>query len=261
MSMIQCPECGHEVSSKAPVCPECGVRIAGNVKRCPICNAYVLMAADECPHCHTRFLVPETVSAPPADDYEEDVAPETPKPQRRSSFPWKTAAVFILLIAGCCACYFWIQYEDKEARADAAFALLEHCNDPQNFQDFLLHYANSKHVPAVQARIKALEKEEKEWQQARRSRNLEQMKQFCSSYPTSLHRQDALRSIDSLEWQSASALGTSAAYSAYIAAHDNGDYITPAFAARDSALRSELQARNDSIAAANADSLAQSTTL
>lgn len=259
--MIQCPECGQEVSSKASVCPKCGVRIAGNVKRCPVCKAYVLMSASECPHCHTQFVVPETVSASSADNGKEDVTPETPTPQRQSSFPWKTAAVVILLVAGCCALYFWIQHEDKEAKADAAFALLERCNDPQNFQDFILHYSDSKHIPAVRERLKALEKEEKEWQQAQKSRRLELMRQFFNSYPTSIHHQEALRIIDSLEWLAASALGTSAAYSDYIAAHDNGDYITQAFAARDSALRCEQKMRNDSIAAANADSLELSTPL
>lgn len=262
--MIQCPECGHEVSSKASVCPECGVRIAGNVKRCPVCNACVLMAASECPHCHTQFVVPETQPAQTPVKSEEishmkDAPPQEPK--KRRSFLWK-AVIFIVLIAGCIALYFWVQHENEEAKADAAFELLERCNDPQNFHDFILHYPNSKHIPAVHARIKALEQEEKDWKQAKKSGRLELMKQFLTSYPTSIHRQAAMNDIDSLEWRAATAMGTSAAFTAYIAAHDNGDYITQAFAARDSALRSELKAHNDSIAAAaaaNADSIGAET--
>ena len=262
--MIQCPECGHEVSSKASVCPECGVRIAGNVKRCPICNTCVLMAASECPHCHTQFVVPKTQPAPlpvitEEDSHMKDTPPQEPKKHR--PFLWKTL-VFIFLIAGCIALYLWVQHENEEAKADAAFALLERCNDPQNFHDFILHYPNSKHIPAVRARITALEQEEKDWQKAQKSGRLELMKHFLTSYPTSVHRQAAMNDIDSLEWRVATATGTSAAYTAYITAHDNGDYITQAFAARDSALRCELQARNDSIAAAaaaNADSIGAET--
>ena len=260
MSMIQCPECGHEVSSKASECPECGVRIAGNVKRCPVCNAFVLMGASECPNCHTQFVVPATTPEQPKEDRHEEEKTAPKQPKRRGGFLWKLA-VCAALVAGCFLLYLWIEHVEEEDKADAAFALLERCNDPQNFHDFLQRYADSEHVPAVEARIKALEKEEKEWQQAQKSLNLAQMKQFFATYPTSIHRQAAMHYIDSLEWCAVSALGTSAAYTAYITNHDNGDYITQAFAARDSALRSEQQARRDSIAAAAAAARADSTVL
>ena len=64
MSIIKCPECGHEVSTKAPTCPNCGVAIQNNIKRCPICNNLVLMDAEQCPHCSARFLVEKTGPAP-----------------------------------------------------------------------------------------------------------------------------------------------------------------------------------------------------
>ena len=31
--LIKCPECGHQVSDKAPLCPNCGVEISGNINR------------------------------------------------------------------------------------------------------------------------------------------------------------------------------------------------------------------------------------
>ncbi|MGN1376236.1 MAG: zinc-ribbon domain-containing protein, partial [Prevotella sp.] len=37
-----CPECGHQISDKAPVCPSCGVEIAGNVIKCPYCGEVYL---------------------------------------------------------------------------------------------------------------------------------------------------------------------------------------------------------------------------
>lgn len=36
--IIKCPECGHQISDKAPVCPSCGVEIAGKIVRCPNCG-------------------------------------------------------------------------------------------------------------------------------------------------------------------------------------------------------------------------------
>ena len=38
MAIIKCPECGHQISDKAPVCPSCGVEIAGKVIKCPNCG-------------------------------------------------------------------------------------------------------------------------------------------------------------------------------------------------------------------------------
>lgn len=29
MAIIKCPECGRQISDKAPTCPSCGVEIAG----------------------------------------------------------------------------------------------------------------------------------------------------------------------------------------------------------------------------------------
>lgn len=41
MAMINCSECGKEISDKAGACPHCGVPIAGRVSdinQCPQCN-------------------------------------------------------------------------------------------------------------------------------------------------------------------------------------------------------------------------------
>ena len=56
--IIKCPECGHQVSDKAPVCPSCGVEIAGHVVKCPHCGEIYLKADEICPNCHQ----PQTAS-------------------------------------------------------------------------------------------------------------------------------------------------------------------------------------------------------
>lgn len=50
--LINCPECGHRVSDKAPVCPGCGIEIAGHIKECRVCGKYYLDCDEECPHCN-----------------------------------------------------------------------------------------------------------------------------------------------------------------------------------------------------------------
>ena len=56
--IIKCPECGHQVSDKAPVCPSCGVEIAGHVVKCSHCGEIYLKADEICPNCHQ----PQTAS-------------------------------------------------------------------------------------------------------------------------------------------------------------------------------------------------------
>ena len=52
MSIIKCPECGHQISEKATVCPICGIGIAGKVVRCAFCGEVYLRSDGLCPNCH-----------------------------------------------------------------------------------------------------------------------------------------------------------------------------------------------------------------
>ncbi|WP_308245033.1 zinc ribbon domain-containing protein [uncultured Prevotella sp.] len=54
MAIIKCPECGHEISDKAPFCPSCGVAIAGKVVECPKCGKVYFSELSECPQCHYK---------------------------------------------------------------------------------------------------------------------------------------------------------------------------------------------------------------
>lgn len=50
--ILNCPECGHKVSDKAPICPGCGIEIAGHVLICEKCGRTYFDTARACPHCH-----------------------------------------------------------------------------------------------------------------------------------------------------------------------------------------------------------------
>ena len=65
MAIIKCPECGREVSDKAPVCPSCGVEIAGHIITCPKCGTVYFNDLSSCPTCHTPTH-PETAQAQPS---------------------------------------------------------------------------------------------------------------------------------------------------------------------------------------------------
>ena len=64
MAIIKCPECGHQISDKAPTCPSCGVEIAGKVIRCPECGEIYFKEEDLCPHCHRPTRGQTTIHTP-----------------------------------------------------------------------------------------------------------------------------------------------------------------------------------------------------
>ena len=47
MAIIKCPECGRQISDKAPTCPSCGVEIAGKITKCP--------SSDTCQNSNTSY--------------------------------------------------------------------------------------------------------------------------------------------------------------------------------------------------------------
>ena len=291
MSLIICPECQKEVSSKAPTCPHCGVKIADNIKRCPKCNTFVLMDAQQCPNCKTKFLVnrpdqqplqqsnadiepdtedeKEAVTSPVIGTVTEDVPtdteptatspaePENTTPVRTKkkggSSPWWLLILGILVIA--IGGFFYWENQNKEKAEEQAYLLLENCNNPLNYEDFIARFPNSTHIDNVRARLQELQREDAAWLEISSKMDVKQLQEFVDVHPNSPYKKAALQKIDSLDWKQADKKGTAAAYDAYITKHDNGEFLDQAFSAREAARSREERARRDSIAAAT-DSLA-----
>ena len=268
MSMITCPECKQPVSSKAPTCPHCGVRIENNVKRCPVCNTYVLLDATECPNCKAHFVVDEAATAarPATEPTPIETEPATAniasadqipeeEPTKKDT-PWYLLLLAIIII-GIGAYLYWDNYQDKLASEEKAFALLQNCNDPLSFEDFIARFPNSKHIDEVKERLAGLHQEDATWTELCRNLDVNALHNFIDTHPTSPYIKVALHKIDSLDWRKAAQLGTKDPYDEYILQHEDGLYISEAYNARDNARRREEQARRDSLAAvAKRDSIA-----
>ncbi|MEY2482372.1 MAG: Double zinc ribbon [Verrucomicrobiota bacterium] len=93
MPLINCTECGKQVSTEATACPNCGHPVAkmdasSSVRKikCPYCHKESATDVDVCPHCHKR------------------IAP----------FSWSdTSGLDTLLIVGgiILSAYFWFFYD------------------------------------------------------------------------------------------------------------------------------------------------------
>ena len=279
MSLIKCPECGHEVSTKAPQCPNCGVPIQGNVQRCPVCNGIALMDAEQCPHCGAKFVrargeewreesgewrVVESGESKvvesgeiPADtppgtgqegEREEGRVESEGGKGKRGGVPWWVLILGILLVG--VGGFFYYEHMQHEATEEKDYERLKNCTELSNYQDFLNRYPDSRHIESVQTRLKELQRIEDEWHTACSAQDSHKLMEFIEKNPTSVHKSMALFKIDSLDWIEADRKGTAAAYSYYIEIHEDGEYVSQAYIERDRASVREARARLDSINAA-----------
>ena len=76
--IIKCPECGHQISDKAPTCPSCGVEVAGKITRCEDCGEVYFKDETVCPRCHCPN--PTHTHQSQAQPIQEEYVPETHEP-------------------------------------------------------------------------------------------------------------------------------------------------------------------------------------
>lgn len=94
MAMIKCPECGHQISDKAPVCPNCGVEIAGKIMKCPQCGEIYFKEQEMCPNCHHLTRLSGTVGNAGASASGQTADPSSSTvPPRRPASPVAPAPV------------------------------------------------------------------------------------------------------------------------------------------------------------------------
>ena len=117
MAIIKCPECGREVSDKAPVCPSCGVEIAGHIITCPKCGTVYFNDLSSCPTCHTPTH-PETAQAQPsyqAESVTSSSADEKPAKKNTKVIIYSFLFALVLVLGGI---FVWYQAQGgKEEEA------------------------------------------------------------------------------------------------------------------------------------------------
>lgn len=190
MALIYCPECGHQVSDKAPTCPNCGIEIAGKVGT----NA-------------------------PAQQ------PVSPQPKKKSNATLWVSLIIALVVCGVGYYYYTDAMKQKEKEA-YEFALKS--QDTMVLQQYLDHYKDAspeEHRDSIQAHINRLMAVDNDWTNAVVSGTREAIEQYVKKYPESKHRREALNKIDSLDYILADKTKTIEAYKQYLEEHPEGKYI------------------------------------
>lgn len=117
--LITCPECGHEVSDKAPVCPHCGVEIASHITNKP-----AEQSAEETPVVAEPVSEEVVVAEPVNTDSSINSQPyrREETPQYSHNAPQKkghgTLIVSFFIAAVICATVLYF-YKDAVSQRDA----------------------------------------------------------------------------------------------------------------------------------------------
>ena len=237
MAIIKCPECGHQISDKAPTCPNCGVEIADKVTRCPECGEIYFNDELVCPNCH-RPSNRQAETEPKPEVAEQDNTPKpqpTPamspvKPAKKKNNGWIALLIsFIIALIVCGVCfYMYKNAQDNKEMQEYEFAIKS--EDPLVLQSYLDTYkdAPQEHIEAINRHFQEIKQRDLDWHNAFISNSKSILQDYLKKYPNSTHRAEAAQKIDSLDWAQASSLNTLEAYNAYINEHPNGDHFDEA---------------------------------
>ncbi|SUB79243.1 Predicted membrane protein [Segatella buccae] len=253
MAIIKCPECGHQISDKAPVCPNCGVEIAGKVTQCPNCGEIYFRNEDSCPNCHRpttarRQETQPTEAVPTVAEVSSSPTPPPPPTSRPAgpatdeapnhttdNTPKKKShaaliAAFIIALAICGVCfYFYNQAKDNKEHEAYEYAMTS--NDPMVLQSYLDTYradAPEEHIDSIQSHLAMLRQQDQEWTNVLVSGSKAALEDYLAKHPDTPHRGEINNKLDSLDWVDAQRQNTVDAYQEYLNSHPEGAHIDEA---------------------------------
>lgn len=261
MAIIKCPECGRQISDKAPTCPNCGVEIAGKVVKCPDCFNVYFKDEETCPNCHRHndaYQPQQTESAQPQQQRVQIPVPTaaqmassatassqqsaagnsrnrttrvTPPPvggePRKSHTPLIVSFVIALIICAICF-YFYQQANNSKEREEYEFAMQS--SDPLVLQTYLDNFteAPQEHRDSIAAHLNAIKQGDRDWANAVVSGSRAAIEDYLRIHPNSTHRIEAIHKIDSLDWTVAQNQNSLEAFKEYIDRHADGEHFSEA---------------------------------
>ncbi len=259
MSMIKCPECGRNISSMAKACPECGFPLQEHIeeieKQMKKAEEAKSSSTQSAPVEHNR-PEPRVINKESQQQFSYLPTPKPPKTHKLMI--WIMVLVVLAILVGG---YWLFSNRQDGQREDRAYELLQDCQDPLQYEDFIARYPESSHIDVVRKRYEALVKEQAEWKAIvlRGSRN--DVKNFIATNPNSPLIRTARARLDTLDWKEAKRVGSMVSYNTYLDNHPDGSFVDDADIQverikRENEERAKAaQARQDSLNSLLADSL------
>ena len=217
MALINCPECGQQVSDKAAICPHCGVAIAGNPD---------VLSANKQMEPARQGLSPARQGVSPA---------KQAAPANNNNIGKKNTNRTILIVAALIAViivgvgYFFYNNVNNDNEQEAYENAMA-CNEAAIMQNYLDMYADAPqaHRDSVMAHLTLLQRGETEWENAVVNNSRSAFENYLRLYPESVHKTEALLKIDSIDWSIATKADNPEAYEKYAMEHPDGEYIDEA---------------------------------
>ena len=239
--IIKCPECGHQVSDKAPICPSCGVEIAGHLIKCSYCGEIYLKEDAVCPNCHHSASTDNSVN-------EDDVKTEPVKDDSQNNGDYSEAepsSVELVVSA---------ESIEEEPRLDGTptqdtLTIESPSSDAEVSTDDMIvkpESKNNNHTPLFVSLLIALvicavlvffykrgndNHVAEEYKIALKSNNRQVMEQYLEDYPNApLIHINSIRDLlkqtqqNNDEWGRVIQQNTIASYKAYLETHPNTSY-------------------------------------
>lgn len=239
MAIIKCPECGHQISDKAPVCPSCGVEIAGKIEKCPYCGEVFFKSEGVCPHCHkpvkaANEIVQTEVTEPETTTVMPETKPEQPSQGNNSTKKKNTnrtiliiSVILAAIVLGVCA---YVYNKAQSNNEQEQYEIAMNSNDPMVLQSYLDNFkdAPQEHIDSINAHLERINAQDQEWTNAVVSNSKAALTAYINSHPDSPHRAEALSKIDSIDWAQCSKTNTAEAYQMYIDNHMDGNHYDEA---------------------------------
>lgn len=257
MAIIKCPECGRQISDKAPTCPSCGVEIAGKITKCTHCGEVYFNYLDLCPNCHAATTAtatgatpplppctPSPTTPPPVPGTETGDAPKQEDKTQKKKSSGRTVLIvsFVFAVIVCGVMYYFYDSANKN-REQEAYEYAMKSSDPMVLQSFLDNYkdADQAHIDSIQAHLNLLKLVDSEWTNAVVSGSKEALESYIQKYPNSPHKKEAWDKIDSIDWNIAQSADKAEAYQLYLDEHADGNHIEEAENALKKVLSRDLQ--------------------
>ena len=209
MAIIKCPECGREISDKAPACPHCGVVINNQVAK----------------QNHS-----EPLRTAPNRSEQANHQPSTinPHPSSRHPYRWLIilGTIAVLAVFGIFAYLHVMQQKMENDKYEQALTTTN-TSVIQNYLDLHPDLDASKRRQ-LEDRMTTLKLVDNEWYDAVDSGSRAALIKFIRMHPNDYRINEANHKVDSLDWQNAKRQDDIFSYQTYLNQHADGEYYDEA---------------------------------